>query len=82
MMCSQAQAMALYATAFEEVDALPSLEAFASVHDPDFYGLQSNTDRLVFERKEQAISNPYKFGPSAVRPFFAGTSLQWTTHRA
>ncbi len=77
-----AQAMALYATAFEEAGALPSLEAFASLHGPEFYGLPVNTDRLVFERKAQIIPDRYTFGPSAVRPFFAGTSLQWTTHRA
>jgi dihydroorotase len=77
-----AQAMALYATAFEEADAISRLEGFASLHGPEFYGLPVNTDRLVFERTVQVIPEQYKFGPSTVRPFFAGTSLQWTTHRA
>lgn len=77
-----AQAMPLYATAFEEANALPRLEGFASHHGPEFYGLPRNTGRLVFERKAQVIPKQYRFGPSAVRPFFAGTSLQWTTHRA
>ena len=40
-------AMELYAQAFEEIGALNKLEAFASFHGPDFYGLPRNQDQIT-----------------------------------
>jgi dihydroorotase len=43
-------AMPLYAQAFEEAGALERLEAFASFHGADFYGLPRNTSTITLLR--------------------------------
>src|SRR5205823_680410 len=40
-------AIELYAEAFDRAGALDKLEAFASFHGPDFYGLPRNGDRIT-----------------------------------
>ena len=42
-------AIEMYAEAFDSVDALDRLEAFASFHGPDFYGLPRNTTAITLE---------------------------------
>jgi dihydroorotase len=48
-------AMELYAQAFEEIGALNKLEAFASFHGPDFYGLPRNQDQITIEHSPWKI---------------------------
>jgi dihydroorotase len=43
-------ALELYAEAFESAGALDRLEAFASFHGADFYGLPRNTETITLER--------------------------------
>jgi len=70
-------AIELYATAFEEAYALDKLEAFASFHGADFYGLPRNKDRITLVRKEWRVPDAYKFGADEVVPMRAGESLAW-----
>ncbi|MEL6182450.1 MAG: hypothetical protein AAFS10_26070, partial [Myxococcota bacterium] len=70
-------ALELYAEAFEEADALDRLEAFASHHGPDFYGLPRNSGTVTLERTEWTPPAAIPFGQSTVRPFRADVPLRW-----
>ncbi|MEO8203286.1 MAG: dihydroorotase, partial [Betaproteobacteria bacterium] len=70
-------AIELYASAFEEANALDKLEGFASFHGADFYGLPRNKDRITLVRKEWRVPDAYKFGADEVVPMRAGETLAW-----
>ncbi|MBS9402467.1 dihydroorotase [Halomonas sp. TRM85114] len=72
-------AIELYATAFEQVDALDRLEGFASHHGPDFYGLPRNRDTITLVRDAWQVprSLPYAGGKRII-PLMAGESLAWS----
>lgn len=70
-------ALELYATAFEEADALDRLEAFASFHGPDFYGLPRNTGKVTLVREEMEVPESYALEDGTVVPLFAGEKLAW-----
>ena len=71
-------AIELYATAFEQMQALDQLEAFASLNGPRFYGLTPNADSITLERHEWTLpaSYPYASGQTIV-PLLAGETLAW-----
>ncbi len=71
-------ALELYAEAFESVDALPNLEAFAAFNGPDFYGLPRNTERITLERRPRVIADVHALGEASVTPWRAGASTPWT----
>ncbi len=74
---SAAQAMPLYATAFEAAGALDMLEGFASHHGPDWYGLPRNAGTLTLVPEETALPPSYPFtGDEDVR-LLAGQALPW-----
>jgi dihydroorotase len=70
-------AMELYAQAFEEIGALNKLEAFASFHGPDFYGLPRNQDQITIQRSHWHVPEELPMAESAVVPLDAGQLLQW-----
>jgi dihydroorotase len=70
-------AMELYAQAFEEADALDKLEAFASFHGPDFYGLPRNTGYVRLQRAPWTIPDQLKLADTTLVPLDAGQTLQW-----
>jgi dihydroorotase len=70
-------ALELYAEAFEAADALDKLEAFASRHGADFYGLPRNTGRVTLEKAEWEVPRDYEFGADVVVPLRAGGKLGW-----
>lgn len=70
-------AIELYAEAFESVDRLSTLEAFASERGADFYGLPRNTDRITLERVTWEVPSAYTFGTDEIVPFRAGEALSW-----
>ncbi|OBS29710.1 dihydroorotase [Tepidimonas fonticaldi] len=70
-------ALELYAEAFEDAGALDRLEAFASFHGPDFYGLPRNTERVTLRREAWALPESYPFGEAVVKPLRAGETLRW-----
>ena len=76
------EAMEMYATAFDAVGALDSLEGFASLHGPAFYGLPVNERKVVLRRAPLTVSTgyPYINGDTLV-PLEAGNTLPWSfTH--
>lgn len=73
--------MCLYAEIFEQADALPRLEAFASHFGADFYGISRNSGTLRLERVAWSVPDSYKFGEATVVPLRAGEIVQWRLAR-
>jgi len=72
-----ASALELYAEAFEQAGALDRLEAFASFHGPDFYGLPRNRETIELRRIAWTLPATLAFGDQTIVPLRAGESLQW-----
>jgi dihydroorotase len=70
-------ALESYATVFEEEGALERLEAFASEHGPQFYGLPLNEERIVLERTAVEVPASLPAAGSALVPFHANETLAW-----
>jgi dihydroorotase len=70
-------ALELYATAFDAVGKLDQLEAFASFHGPDFYGLPRNTGTVTLKQTEWQIPEALPFGAHEIVPLAAGETLRW-----
>jgi dihydroorotase len=70
-------ALELYAEAFETAAALDRLEAFASFHGADFYGLPRNRDTVTLKRESWVVPEEYAFGTQTVVPLNAGATMRW-----
>lgn len=70
-------ALELYAQVFEAVGALDRLEAFASHHGPDFYGLPRNTDQITLVRESWTVPEVYAYGSDVITPLGSGETLAW-----
>jgi len=70
-------ALELYAEVFEQAGALDRLEAFASHHGADFYGLSRNTDRIRLVKDTWSAPDSYEFGDERVIPLRAGEPIAW-----
>jgi dihydroorotase len=70
-------ALELYAEAFDRAGALERLEAFASFHGPDFYGLPRNTATITLKREAWVVPATYPFGEHSVVPLCAGETMRW-----
>ncbi|TWA84827.1 dihydroorotase [Azospirillum brasilense] len=74
-----ANAMELYAEAFDEAGALDKLEAFASLNGPRFYGLPVNEDKVVLERTPSTTPDIVLTADGeAVLPFRSGETTRWS----
>ena len=67
----------LYAEAFEAANSLDKLEAFASFHGPDFYGLPRNTDRITLVREAMTVPATLPLGEDQLVPMRAGETIGW-----
>ena len=74
---SALHAIELYAEAFESVDALDKLEAFASFHGPDFYQLPRNIEQITLTKKTWRIPEAVPLKTSALVPLKAGEEMTW-----
>ncbi len=71
-------AIELYATVFDELDALDKLQGFASEYGPDFYGLPRNTGTITLQHKEwQVPADVTLVDGNKIIPFLANTTLHW-----
>lgn len=70
-------AIELYAEAFESVNALDKLEAFASFNGPDFYNLPRNADTITLVKKPWDVPATYPLGDTNVVPIRAGEAIDW-----
>jgi dihydroorotase len=74
---SALHAMELYAEAFENVDALDKLEAFASFYGADFYQLPRNTEHITLTKTTWRVPDEVPFMESALVPLRAGQEMTW-----
>ena len=74
---SALHAMELYATAFESVNKLDKLEAFASLNGPAFYELPVNDSYITLERVTNSIPTVLDMANDHIVPLAAGESLSW-----
>ena len=70
-------ALELYAEAFEAAGALDKLEAFASHHGADFYGLPRNSGTVTLKRESWTLPETLPFGDALIKPLRAGDTLNW-----
>lgn len=74
---SALHAMELYAEAFESVNALDKLEAFASFYGADFYQLSRNTEQITLLKTSWRIPDELPFTDSGLVPLQAGEEITW-----
>jgi dihydroorotase len=68
----------LYAEAFADAGKLDRLEAFASHHGADFYGLARNRDRITLVEDPWQVPGSYPVGSDErLVPFRAGQTIRW-----
>ncbi|NRB39593.1 MAG: dihydroorotase [Pseudomonadales bacterium] len=70
-------AIELYATAFEQMQALDKLEGFASLFGPEFYGLDANTQTITLTKQSWTAPEALSFGDSSLTPLLAGEEITW-----
>ena len=70
-------AIELYAEAFEAAGALERLEAFASFHGADFYGLPRNADSITLEKQSWTVPDALPLADDVVVPLRAGSQVHW-----
>lgn len=70
-------AIELYAEAFEAAGALDRLEAFASFHGADFYGLPRNSATITLVREDWNVPAELPLGVDRLVPMRGGESVAW-----
>ncbi|MBL8510493.1 MAG: dihydroorotase [Betaproteobacteria bacterium] len=70
-------ALPLYAEAFESVGALHRLEAFASWHGADFYGLPRNRETVTLKRAPWTVPTEVSYFETGLIPLRAGETMAW-----
>ena len=70
-------AIELYAEVFEDAGALDKLEAFASFHGADFYGLARNKDHITLQRDNWTVPATLPMGSDVLVPLRAGETVRW-----
>lgn len=73
-------ALAIYATVFEEMNALDKLEAFCSLNGPRFYGLPVNEDVIQLIRRDDVVPETITLSDDSIVPFLAGEVLRWSVN--
>jgi dihydroorotase len=75
-------AIELYAEAFDAAGALDKLEAFASFHGADFYGLPRNGGTITLCRDNRQAPKNIQMGHEALVPLRAGETIRWRVETA
>lgn len=70
-------ALELYAEAFAEAGALDKLEAFASFHGADFYGLPRNRGSVTLREETWTLPETVPFGEAPLKPLRGGETIAW-----
>lgn len=70
-------ALELYAEAFDNAGALDKLEAFASFHGADFYGLPRNTGTVTLRRESWTVPETVPYGEAILKPLRGGETVAW-----
>ena len=75
-------ALELYAEVFDEMNALPQLEAFASENGPDFYRLPRNRRRVQLSEEPWVVAERLPLGDTHLVPVRAGAEVRWQVRPA
>jgi dihydroorotase len=67
----------LYAEAFDAVGSMDKLEAFASFHGADFYGLARNRRQMTLVRIAWSVPDEIPCGPDMLVPLRSGATVAW-----
>lgn len=70
-------ALELYAEAFEAAGSLDKLEAFASFHGADFYGLPRNQQTITLIKESWTVPAELPLGAEVLVPLRAGEAVAW-----
>lgn len=70
-------AIELYAEAFDAVDALDTLEGFASFYGADFYGLPRNSEQVTLSKESWHVPESYPYDGDVLVPLRAGQTIAW-----
>lgn len=71
-------AIELYTSFFDSMNALAKLEAFASFHGPDFYGLPRNQSQITLDKIDWTVPASYPLSKDeTLIPLLAGETLNW-----
>lgn len=71
-------AIELYAQIFDDLGCLDKLEAFASHHGADFYGLPRNSGTVTLVKQAWQVQAEITLpNGNPIVPFYAGETLQW-----
>jgi len=70
-------AIEFYAEVFEAAGALDRLEAFASFHGADFYGLPRNQERITLLKESWQVPDSLPMGDGELVPLRAGQEVGW-----
>jgi dihydroorotase len=74
---SAASAIELYATVFDELNALDKLEGFASFYGADFYGLERNKSSINLIKEDWIVPEKITVGDEAIIPLYAARKIPW-----
>ena len=67
----------LYATIFEEENALGNLEQFSSINGPLFYGLDINKEILTLAKTSMEVTEFTKEGNIRIKNFSIDKKINW-----
>jgi len=67
----------LYASIFDEENALDNLEKFSSINGPQFYNLDINTDFITLTKTDMNVPEYTEEENIRVKNFFAGKKINW-----
>ncbi|HKB84235.1 MAG TPA: dihydroorotase, partial [Burkholderiales bacterium] len=67
----------LYAEAFDAAGRLEKLEAFASFHGADFYGLARNRRKITLVRNAWSVPGELPYGADSLVPLRGGATVAW-----
>jgi dihydroorotase len=70
-------AIELYAEAFEQLNALDKLEAFASFYGADYYHLPRNTGKITLIKESWRVPDSLPFAGHKLVPLRAGENVAW-----
>jgi len=74
---SSSNSIELYASIFEEENALENLENFSSINGPKFYNLDINNQYLILEKKERIVPEYTEEGNIKIKNFYANKKIHW-----
>ena len=70
-------AIELYASVFDSMNSMDTLEKFAGRNGARFYGLPLNTQTITLRREEWRIPHTISFADNMLVPFRAGEVCRW-----